>query len=161
MEIPNGSQYQGQFKNDLPDGDGQLSKAEEESSYSGQFQGGIRSGTGRAFYHKTGNRFVGKWVDDMRREGYTISTNGVVNKEYFLGATVMRRELLSVEEQRRVVEDANKSVDADPPLPPVDPKTFITAAEEDIPRYEVQVTRFAKSRGEMAALTKEEDEFNF
>merc|ERR1712216_233683 len=152
LEIPNGSQYQGQFVDDLPNGDGKLYKAEEESSYSGQFQRGIRSGMGRAFYHKTGNRFVGQWEEDMPREGHSISSNGVVHKEYFTGTTVMRREVLPVEEQQRIAAEADHDAGIDPTLGPVDTGTFVTAASEEVPRYQVNVTKFVKNRGEMAEI---------
>merc|ERR1712110_1297417 len=124
------------------------------------FQRGIRSGMGRAFYHKTGNRFVGQWEEDMPREGHSISSNGVVHKEYFTGTTVMRREVLPAEEQQRVAAEADQATASDPILGPVNTSTFITAASEEVPRYQVNVTRFVKNRCEMAEMNKEDDEFN-
>merc|ERR1712048_859942 len=158
MMFPSGSNYDGEWRADLANGDGKMYNAEEHSSYVGKFRGGARSGDGRCIFHDTGERFIGQWLADYRHDGHTISPDGTVKHECFGGGHKMKHEFVHNEEERqRRLAEIDAADTASPHIQAVDKASFLTQneeVEEDIPRYKVQVKKFARSRHEAAKLLK-------
>ncbi len=79
---PNGSVYQGQWKNDKYDGYG-INKKSDGGRYEGQFVKSKREGYG-IYYYSDGRIFQGRWLNDVKNGyGRKINNGGDVVEEGF------------------------------------------------------------------------------
>lgn len=136
----NGSTYDGEFYEDIPEGKGTLFDADESSQYAGEFKAGLRSGEGKCEYKKNSeklcvnadDKFVGQWLMGARAQGLMFCANGEVERVGFLNDKLIRREKLPLQDQERLKCEAKGEVYVAPaPVSPKEPEKPILVDTPD------------------------------
>merc|ERR1719321_821021 len=108
---PNGSTYEGEFREDIPEGDGKLYDAEERSAYEGQFAAGMRQVEGTCIY-ESGDRFVGQWHQNMKVTGIKYCSDGIIERVEYTDDVMVLREEISAEEASGEPKDVAAEAEA-------------------------------------------------
>merc|ERR1712118_365555 len=132
MRYPNGSTYEGEFFEDIPEGSGKLYDAEERSAYEGQFAAGMREGEGTCIY-ESGDRFVGQWHRNMEVTGIKHCSNGIIERVEYIDDIMVCREEVSPEEASGEPKEAPAEAKTEEPKEEVAENATVADVEQQDP----------------------------